>query len=75
MNKWKKILEAIFEKHLQMVYNQYKGKEFQSNIKLHMGVRQIIVADILLNARNLLKYYLTPITDIGSLRVAVHSTP
>lgn len=35
-----------------------------------MGVRQIIVADILLNARNFLKYYLTPITDIGSLRVA-----
>ena len=49
-----KILEAIFEKHLQMVYNHYKGKEFQSNIKLLMGVRQIIVADILVNAGNFL---------------------
>lgn len=63
-NKWKKTLEAIFEKHLQMVKNQYKGKEFQSNIKLLMGVREMIVADILLTAGNFLKYYLTPITDM-----------
>ena len=62
--KTKKIVEAIFKKHLQMVKNQYKRKEFQSNIKLLMGVREIIIADILLNVGNFLKYYLTPITDM-----------
>jgi len=73
-NKWKKYKKP-FSKNTFTWKNQYKRKEFQSNIKLLMGVREIIFADSLLNAGNFLKYYLTPITDMDSLRAAVHSTP